>query len=369
METEEVLNQLFQNTNNGKLTHLDQVTPLGRQIGVAFIALLMQDAKNRIDVTKVVKFIKNCGYFSKDQITSLRAKGSKKRKVVIRGETKEGNKHPCVFCKKKYKTSATLLNHVQGESDCRRYYHGKRLIEPLKDAKKREAVVRKKSKPKRNEDQIRDECKALFTMKVKAVLGIAVNQVKKSGHGASVENFNTTRMFLAAENREKVLSIYPCDGQLKEDLRQFLQEANVICRVINRIGKINVFKLRNYLKGVYSHWVQAFGKYRSLKSSLHWMLAHLADLIGMNNGYSLAEVSENSLEASIKRYRYITQNLARQTSFQDNTEDSLKVMFILSSFKLRQFVKRDPSEHKVKDDADALIIESFFVNGSTKWQC
>ena len=99
------------------------------------------------------------------------------------------------------------------------------------------------------------------------------------------------------------------------------------------------------------------------------MLAHLADLIGMNNGYSLAEVSENSLEASIKRYRYITQNLARQTSFQENTEDSLKVMFILSSFKLRQFVKRDPSEHKVKDDADALIIESFFVNGSTKWQC
>ena len=36
---------------------------------------------------------------------------------------------------------------------------------------------------------------------------------------------------------------------------------------------------------------------------------------------------------------------------------------------LSKFVKRDPSEHKVKDDADALIIESFFVNGSSKWQC
>ena len=50
-------------------------------------------------------------------------------------------------------------------------------------------------------------------------------------------------------------------------------------------------------------------KHRTLKNSLHWMLGHVADLIGMNNGYSLAEVSENSLEASIKRYRYITQNL------------------------------------------------------------
>ena len=65
METEEVLNQLFQNTNNGKLTHLDQVTPLGRQIGVAFIALLMQDTKGRMDTRQVVRFIKSCGYFSK----------------------------------------------------------------------------------------------------------------------------------------------------------------------------------------------------------------------------------------------------------------------------------------------------------------
>ena len=165
-----------------------------------------------------------------------------------------------------------------------------------------------------------------------------------------------------------MLSLYPCDGQLKEDLRQFFQEANVVCQVSNRIGKIDVLKLRKYLKGVYSHWVQAFGEYRLLKSSLHWTLAHLADLIGMNHGYSLAEVSENSLEASIKRYRYITQNLARQTSFQDNTEDCLKVMFLLSSFKLRQFARRDPSEHEVKDNDDALLIESFFVNGCKKSQ-
>ena len=109
-------------------------------------------------------------------------------------------------------------------------------------------------------------------------------------------------------------------------------------------------------------------KHRTLKNSLHWMLGHVADLIGMNNGYSLAEVSENSLEASIKRYRYITQNLSRQTNFQDNSKDCLKVMFILSSWRIRRFVKRDPSEHDLKDDEDSVIIETFFVNGSCNWQ-
>ena len=123
-----------------------------------------------------------------------------------------------------------------------------------------------------------------------------------------------------------------------------------------------------YVKTAYLHWAQAFGKYTTLKNSLHWMLGHVADLIGMNNGYSLAEVSENSLEASIKRYRYITQNLSRQTNFQIDSKDCLKVMFILSSWRIWRFVKRDPSEHDLKDDEDSVIIETFFVNGSCKWQ-
>ena len=296
------------------------------------------------------------------------AKLREQRRTKAAQKEKKENEVPCAMCNKMYKNSTTLLTHVTKKSkQCLSYYKGRRLLERLQDAKKREAVCRKKSAPKKTEDQIEEECKALFTKRIKEVLNIAVNQVKKSGHGASVENFNTTRKFLAPENREKVLSLYYCDDKIKEDIRLFLQQAHVISHVVNRIGKIHVNQFRVYVKTAYLHWAQAFGKFRTMKNSLHWMLGHVADLIGMNNGYSLAEVSENSLEASIKRYRYITQNLSRQTNFQDNSIDCLKVMFILSSWRLRQFVKRDPSQHDLKDDEDSAIIECFFVNGREKW--
>ena len=46
---------------------------------------------------------------------------------------------------------------------------------------------------------------------------------------------------------------------------------------------------------------------------------------------SLAEISENSIEAMIKQYRYLTTNISRQNSFNENTFDSLKALYILSS--------------------------------------
>ena len=82
-----------------------------------------------------------------------------------------------------------------------------------------------------------------------------------------------------------------------------------------------------------------------------------------NNGYSLAEVSENSLENLIKFYRYVTQNLSRQTSFAENTEDCLKVLNIIASYRFRKHDKRViKSEKAHKDDEESRIINSFFVN-------
>ena len=35
--------------------------------------------------------------------------------------------------------------------------------------------------------------------------------------------------------------------------------------------------------------------------ALRWSLAHISELLAMNNGFSLAEISENSIEAMIKQ--------------------------------------------------------------------
>ena len=60
------------------------------------------------------------------------------------------------------------------------------------------------------------------------------------------------------------------------------------------------------MKNAYSHWIQAFKRFVHIKSSLHWTLGHVAQLIAGNDGYTMAEVSENSYEKWIKPYRYNT---------------------------------------------------------------
>ena len=66
----------------------------------------------------------------------------------------------------------------------------------------------------------------------------------------------------------------------------------------------------------------------------------MTQLIALNNGFSLAEYSENSVEATIKKYRYLTKYLSRQTSFQDNTEDCMKILHLLSKHDIRSHNKK-----------------------------
>ena len=149
----------------------------------------------------------------------------------------------------------------------------------------------------------------------------------------------------------------------KENLRLMLQQAFVITHVMNTIGMIDVSKFDAYVKNAYVHWIKSFGKWRTLKSSIHWTLAHLCQLIALNNGFSLAEYSENSIEATIKKYIYLTRHLSRQTSFEDNTDDCLKMLHLLSKHEIRAHNKKSKKQMSNLSEADAesLLIKSFFV--------
>ena len=171
---------------------------------------------------------------------------------------------------------------------------------------------------------------------------------------------NTCRIFLNPENREKVLNLFQCkDEKEKENLKLLLHQANIICGVTNTIGLVKLKKFSDFVKTSYIHWVQNFGHLRKIKASLHWTFAHISELLAMNKGYSLAEVSENSIEAMIKQYRYLTANMARQTSFVENAFDSLKSLYILSSSEIRKLTNEEKS--KKSRNSETEIIESFFI--------
>ena len=74
-----------------------------------------------------------------------------------------------------------------------------------------------------------------------------------------------------------------------------LDQASVIIGVRNRIGLVYVDRFKEYVEKAYKHWLHSFKKFVHIKSSLHWTLGHVAELIAKNDGYTLAEVSENTV--------------------------------------------------------------------------
>ena len=66
----------------------------------------------------------------------------------------------------------------------------------------------------------------------------------------------------------------------------------------------------------------------------------------------------------IKRYRNVTQNLSRNFSFIENSEDCLKNLFAQSLYKIRQHGKVFPKkkEEPLKFDPESILIRSFFKN-------
>ena len=273
-------------------------------------------------------------------------------------------------CRQFCKGYIFLKTHVMKKSQpkkCKLFYtRANNLDELLKAAETELKFMRKIAKQTLLQKHL-DTAKKEFTDNVKKELGIRVNQVKVAGHGASVENGPTTMKYLDLENRTKVLDLYYCiNDEEKDDLKKLLDQASVIIGVTNRIGKIHVPEFQKYVKNAYKHWIHAFNKFVHIKSSLHWTLGHVAELIARNGGYTLAEYSENSFENWIKKYRDTTDNHARQTSMEDNNIDSLRAMWLHSRQDIRQFDKHSKKNRDDDDEITKTIYAFFEINEEGK---
>ena len=186
---------------------------------------------------------------------------------------------------------------------------------------------------------------------------------KISGQGGSVENGGTTMKYLEIANREKVLDLYytnhPIHLHEREQLNSLLDQALVIIGVTNSIGQINVEDFGAYVKSALCDWIKNFGKFVHIKSSLHWTMSHVAELITKNDGYTLADYTENTFENWIKSYRFTTDNQARQFGIKENNIDCLNTLYLAS----RQDVRRNDlvKPKKKKNDHISVKINSFFI--------
>ena len=161
--------------------------------------------------------------------------------------------------------------------------------------------------------------------------------------------------FLHPDNGEKVINLFYCkDDEEIMNLNTLLDQASVIIWVTNRIGKVKVQEFQKYVHNAYMHWLDNFKKFVHIKNSLHWTLAHAAELIAKNNGYTLAEYSDNSFENWINHYCDSTEHHARNTSMSDNNIDSLRAMWLHTRQDIRQLDK-DPE--KKQDQRPALVTE------------
>ena len=75
----------------------------------------------------------------------------------------------------------------------------------------------------------------------------------------------------------------------------------------NTIGRIHVQKFADYLRELYDLMIVEFGKFVNIKSSLHWSLSHIAELICKNGSYTLADYSEGWTEG--QNIRNFSKNL------------------------------------------------------------
>ena len=253
--------------------------------------------------------------------------------------------------------------------DCKKFYIKNKLLKKLIANAKHEKKFRIGTSKQTLLESILENSKNEFTDNIHNKLGIRVNQVKKAGHGANVENGHTTMKFLDPANREKVLSLYfTKNDKEKEDLNLLLDQALIIIGVTNRIGKIRVQSFANYVEDAYKHWINQFGKFVHIKSSLHWTMGHIAQLIANNEAYTLAEYSENSFENWILHYRYATQNQARQTSMSDNNTDCLRAMYLPTRHEIRQYQKASHTKDEEPNRISEKINSFFIVNeDGKKW--
>ena len=81
-------------------------------------------------------------------------------------------------------------------------------------------------------------------------------------------------------------------------VRDLHQRFNVICRLANCRDKINCDDLQTYCTETNVLFVQAF-PWKDIPDAVHMVIGHISDVIRWNNGFGLAQYSEQGMYNTI----------------------------------------------------------------------
>ena len=151
--------------------------------------------------------------------------------------------------------------------------------------------------------------------------GLRLSMVNRSlGKTGGSTDGNSGRRFFSKKSVETILQVI--EPQYQDTIITLHKNLSVIFRIMSCTQKVDVEAYRqltvetSLLIARKLNWVE-------INFTLHGALHHSADLIAINDGYGLGDLSEEALEANNKYIRKFAEFRARKTSSEDQLTDVL----------------------------------------------
>ena len=140
--------------------------------------------------------------------------------------------------------------------------------------------------------------------------GLYLDKVDSSGKGGTSTNGNQGRRFFSEEVIACLKILVP--EQHRDNLLLLHQQVATVLSVVSSSRKIDTSKFKKLCEEASLNLCQNF-PWVLINHTLHGTLQHSAELISVNDGYSLGNLSKECIEANNKDVRNYLQFLSRKT--------------------------------------------------------
>ena len=176
---------------------------------------------------------------------------------------------------------------------------------------------------------------------------IVIDAVKDTGvvmdtptsKGGTTDTGNAAKRFFSAEVIPSLEKLFPPDKV--DDILTLHKNFSIILRVISSKRQVDTTKLKSICTDTYLFLRSNFPSI-SVSETAHMVLGHSFQLIELNDGYGLGQMSEQGLEAINKLVRRFSERFARHRSLDANIIDVINRLQVLSNPYLLTF-QRKPS--------------------------
>lgn len=181
---------------------------------------------------------------------------------------------------------------------------------------------------------------------IKRATGIVMDT--PTSKGGTTDTGNAAKRFFSEEVIPVLTNLF--SGQTRDNILQLHHNFSIICGVIPSKRQVDVSKFKNICTDTYLLLRQRFPTV-AVSETAHMVLGHSFQLIELNEGYGLGQMSEQGLEGLNKLVRQFSVGFARQISLDANITDVIHRLQVLSNPFLLTF-RRKPSCSRCKTSGD-----------------